>query len=1056
MRTKLRFCLFALLALIGGLSVYAQTDVPVVKSLGEALQQEGNCDLVIDEGGTYQLQIIYYDSKWNEAILWDGTVGTKMEFGEYLTDGGVKKLIKSGTLHLGSNPMTGGKQLIAASPCMLELSADFVAPKEISNPADMKSYDFVKIKGTLSEDGTILAAENGSIELGGGYGFTPDMSQYGGKHGYFTGIKDPFYGLKLYPEMFFTDGNPSSDRIDTFAKLKAITSDGMVHFYIPQGTMIIHSKKQSWGSTDIYLWDGKDGLNINGSDVDKDFFKNGETTAEPGQLISGDFNAKLFSEGYYFYYDAKSYAGTSANITFGNKQTLAPLELKASELNAEIGSKKYDYAYVKIYGTFYPRSRFAGDDGVIMNIADETDKNLDFEKYAGQKGWITAIAKKDNWSNTFRLLVTQEDYFVSDGMADVTKIVWDATTDNVVDKDIPLADVTIKNMNLKANTYRAMALPFSLNEEKVKTVFGEGAKVYEFSNYDCSETNDSIFLKETKQISNGSKVIVKVMTDANDLVATGIEINKFSPFESTLYKKNWNNPTDKEIRYNAGYSPKAVADIQNGYRIKEDGTLEVLTDKINAFEVYMTIANPNAPVLIDNGKLLGTTEEPVDPNAIDTFEELKAINTSGMVPFIIPKGTRVLYAQMGNDIDSPYLYLWDGKDGVFITGADVKASIFKNGDVTIEPGQLVTGTLTCMFFGENNYFYYNKSYYPDSEDNLTFGAKGDLVPLELTGQEMADKIKTKQYLSSYVQLHGTFDGNKKFVTDDGISMTIDDIFRTGFKVDPYVNHKGTIKGISSVLTEEYRIYPLSAEAFTDEGMADAEEIVYDATKENVIDKDIPLANVTINNVAYKGNRYSTICLPFSLNKAGVVKIFGTGTQIFYTDTYRSMADADTVFFSKSSSAEIRAGGVYVIKPAKDVSTITAEKVSIQGSAPHESTFWKDETSVNEKNIRLVGFYSPVALDNIANSYLFNEDGKLIDAAHATANAFTCHVVSDKELKKFTAFIEKEMVTDGIETVTFDLEQEGRIYNINGMYVGDTFKDLPKGIYIRNGKKVVLN
>lgn len=138
MRTKLRFCLFALFALIGGLSVYAQTDVPVVKSLGEALQQEGNCDLVIDEGGTYQLQIIYYDSKWNEAILWDGTVGTKMEFGEYLTDGGVKKLIKSGTLHLGSNPMTGGKQLIAASPCVLELSADFVAPKEISNPADMK------------------------------------------------------------------------------------------------------------------------------------------------------------------------------------------------------------------------------------------------------------------------------------------------------------------------------------------------------------------------------------------------------------------------------------------------------------------------------------------------------------------------------------------------------------------------------------------------------------------------------------------------------------------------------------------------------------------------------------------------------------------------------------------------------------------------------------------------------------------------------------------------------------------------------------------------------
>ncbi len=1056
MRTKLRFCLFALLALIGGLSVYAQTGTPVVKSLGEVLQQTGNCDLVIEEGGTYQLQIIHYDSEWNEAILWDGTNGTKIEFGSYLTGGGLKKLIKSGTLHIGTNPMTGGKQLIAASPCVLEQSADFIAQKEITNPGDIKYYDFVKIKGTLSEDGTTLAAENGSITLSGGYGFNPDMSQYGGKHGYFTGIKDPFYGFKLYPEMFFSDENNTGDRIDTFEKLKAINDNDMVHFYIPEGTMIIHSKKQSWGSTDVYLWDGKDGLNINGNDVEKDFLKNGEVTVEPGQLITGDFNSKLFGYSYYFYHDATAYAGTTANITLGEKMVPVPLDLKASEVNAEVASKKYDYAYVKIYGTIYPGKRFAGDDGVIMELFDDTNKSLDLAKFAGQKGWITAITKKQSWSNKFMLLITQEDYFVSDGIADATEVVYDATTDNVIDKDIPLANVTIKNMNLKANTYRAIALPFSLSAEQVKTVFGEGAKIYEPKVYNCSATNDSIFLGEATQIRYGYKYIVKVMTDAADLVVKGIEINSYPPYNSYLYMKDWNNPISKDIYYGASYSPKAAADLQNGYIIKEDASMVALTDKTNAFEVFMTIENANAPILVANGEVLGTTEEPVDPNAIDTFEELKAINTSGMVPFIIPKGTRVLYAQMGNDIDSPYLYLWDGKDGVFITGADVKTSIFKNGDVTIEPGQLVTGTLTCMFFGENNYFYYNKSYYPDSEDNLTFGAKGDLVPLELTGQEMADKIKTKQYLSSYVQLHGTFDGNKKFVTDDGISMTIDDIFRTGFKVDPYVNHKGTIKGISSVLTEEYRIYPLSAEAFTDEGMADAEEIVYDATKENVIDKDIPLANVTINNVAYKGNRYSTICLPFSLNKAGVVKIFGTGTQIFYTDTYRSMADADTVFFSKSSSAEIRAGGVYVIKPAKDVSTITAEKVSIQGSAPHESTFWKDETSVNEKNIRLVGFYSPVALDNIAYSYLFNEDGKLIDAAQATANAFTCHVVSDKELKKFTAFIEKEMVTDGIETVTFDLEQEGRIYNINGMYVGDTFKDLPKGIYIRNGKKVVLN
>ena len=39
-------------------------------------------------------------------------------------------------------------------------------------------------------------------------------------------------------------------------------------------------------------------------------------------------------------------------------------------------------------------------------------------------------------------------------------------------------------------------------------------------------------------------------------------------------------------------------------------------------------------------------------------------------------------------------------------------------------------------------------------------------------------------------------------------------------------------------------------------------------------------------------------------------------------------------------------------------------------------------------------------------------------------------------------------------IEFDLENN-KVYNLNGVYVGDNLYDLPKGIYIVNGMKHVV-
>lgn len=44
---------------------------------------------------------------------------------------------------------------------------------------------------------------------------------------------------------------------------------------------------------------------------------------------------------------------------------------------------------------------------------------------------------------------------------------------------------------------------------------------------------------------------------------------------------------------------------------------------------------------------------------------------------------------------------------------------------------------------------------------------------------------------------------------------------------------------------------------------------------------------------------------------------------------------------------------------------------------------------------------------------------------------------------------------GISSVTATSNDNGKVYSISGQYVGNTTEGLPKGLYIMNGKKMVI-
>ena len=45
-----------------------------------------------------------------------------------------------------------------------------------------------------------------------------------------------------------------------------------------------------------------------------------------------------------------------------------------------------------------------------------------------------------------------------------------------------------------------------------------------------------------------------------------------------------------------------------------------------------------------------------------------------------------------------------------------------------------------------------------------------------------------------------------------------------------------------------------------------------------------------------------------------------------------------------------------------------------------------------------------------------------------------------------------MISDAVECNAF---MSGRIFNLNGSYVGNKVNALEKGVYIRNGKKIIV-
>lgn len=232
----------------------------------------------------------------------------------------------------------------------------------------------------------------------------------------------------------------------------------------------------------------------------------------------------------------------------------------------------------------------------------------------------------------------------------------------------------------------------------------------------------------------------------------------------------------------------------------------------------------------------------------------------------------------------------------------------------------------------------------------------------------------------------------------------------------------------------------------------AKSYTLDETKTDNVIETYENANVTLQRTLSK-DYWNTFCVPFALDAEQVAQYFGEGTQL---RTYEGNCNNNTVYFATVDNIE--AGKPYIMKPGNAVVTNpTFEGVSMV--ATDLDTNGNPQAVGDASTVQMKGIYNQILL-NTDKTELFLGDNDLfyypiddIDARTIGGLRAYFIVPQGTDIKKLRANLDGTPTSLG---TIFDTEESNApVYNLQGQCVGNSLRALKSGIYIQNGKKVVV-
>lgn len=231
----------------------------------------------------------------------------------------------------------------------------------------------------------------------------------------------------------------------------------------------------------------------------------------------------------------------------------------------------------------------------------------------------------------------------------------------------------------------------------------------------------------------------------------------------------------------------------------------------------------------------------------------------------------------------------------------------------------------------------------------------------------------------------------------------------------------------------------------------AKNYTLDETKKDNVIETYENANVTLQRTLSK-DYWNTFCVPFALDAEQVAQYFGEGTQL---RTYEGNCN-NIVYFATVDNIE--AGKPYIMKPGNAVvQNPTFEGVSMVATGLDKNG--NPQAVGDASTVQMKGIYNQIELKT-DKTELFLGDNDLfyypiddIDARTIGGLRAYFIVPQGTDIKKLRANL------DGTPTslsTIFDTEESNApVYNMQGQCVGNSLRALKSGIYIQNGKKVVV-
>ncbi|PTL32767.1 hypothetical protein C7120_10785 [Prevotella sp. oral taxon 376] len=192
--------------------------------------------------------------------------------------------------------------------------------------------------------------------------------------------------------------------------------------------------------------------------------------------------------------------------------------------------------------------------------------------------------------------------------------------------------------------------------------------------------------------------------------------------------------------------------------------------------------------------------------------------------------------------------------------------------------------------------------------------------------------------------------------------------------------------------------------------------------------------VTLVDRKLSSTYWNTFCVPFDVDANLVKTVFGENTEIREFSSVQN----STLLFTKTDHLE--AGKGYLIKA--DVNSPKFTDVTISTASPIDQTI---------QGCSFVGTFGTYEMATDGTELFFDSEDKLYKP-----------IESDKIIYGFRAFVKTRQPgakvhlvdqTTRIGKINSDVGDENAVYSISGVRMNN--EKLPEGIYIRNGRKIII-